>query len=252
MGLNKEINKHCKEVGDLLTKIETIKENSLVWNSFYTDFEYRFCWASNSLEGNTLSLNDTIGIIDFDEVRNDHSYKEYTQAKALYNAIKNLRVTGQEITESWLKENNGIIISGIGEYRVQNIVSGSLVDAKHRLPDFTEIPKLMEKYLNSIKNGQFEKISQKIEALAVAYLDFLCIHPFAEGNGKVGRLLFNQLILNYGLLPVTYKCKAKYKQALSVYEKTKDTSPMIQLICDEQKTAVKRLEKIYDKIKKKE
>lgn len=55
---------------------------------FIKDFAYRFCWSSNALEGNTLSLDETICLIDYDEVRSGHTYTEYQEAKNLYKAIK--------------------------------------------------------------------------------------------------------------------------------------------------------------------
>ncbi len=91
---------------DLVSCQEVFSE-PLVMEPFYKDFGYRFCWNSNSIEGNTLSLDETIEVVDFDTVRSGHTYREYTEAKNLYRAIRKfLDVEGTNITEEWIKNVN--------------------------------------------------------------------------------------------------------------------------------------------------
>ena len=71
-----------------LELIKAAKEQPVIMKPFIKDFAYRFCWSSNALEGNTLSLDETICLIDYDEVRSGHTYTEYQEAKNLYKAIK--------------------------------------------------------------------------------------------------------------------------------------------------------------------
>ena len=52
-----------------LELIKAVKEQPVIMKPFIKDFAYRFCWSSNALEGNTLSLDETICLIDYDEVR---------------------------------------------------------------------------------------------------------------------------------------------------------------------------------------
>ena len=52
-----------------LELIKAAKEQPVIMKPFIKDFAYRFCWSSNALEGNTLSLDETICLIDYDEVR---------------------------------------------------------------------------------------------------------------------------------------------------------------------------------------
>lgn len=48
-----------------------------VLEMFTKDFSLRFCWSSNALEGNTLSLDETVSVIEYDEVRSGHTFREY-------------------------------------------------------------------------------------------------------------------------------------------------------------------------------
>ena len=56
-------------------------EDPLIRQPFTEDFVRRFSWSTNAIEGNTLSLEETIALIDYDEVRSNHTYAEYTDAK---------------------------------------------------------------------------------------------------------------------------------------------------------------------------
>ncbi len=65
-------------------------ENPLISQPFTEDFARRFSWSTNAIEGNTLSLEETIAVIDYDEVKSNHTYSEYTDAKNAYYAIRKM------------------------------------------------------------------------------------------------------------------------------------------------------------------
>ena len=82
-----------------ILQIETEKEeifqylkNLLISQPFIEDFARRFAWSTNAIEGNTLSLEETIAVIDYDEVRSNHTYSEYTDAKNVYHAIQKMLI----------------------------------------------------------------------------------------------------------------------------------------------------------------
>ena len=74
------------------TEIFRYMENPLIRQPFTEDFARRFSWSTNAIEGNTLSLEETIAVIDYDEVRSNHTYSEYTDAKNAYYAIQNMLI----------------------------------------------------------------------------------------------------------------------------------------------------------------
>ena len=55
-------------------KIFKLMENPLISQPFTEDFAKRFSWSTNAIEGNTLSLEETIAVLDYDEVRSNHTY----------------------------------------------------------------------------------------------------------------------------------------------------------------------------------
>ncbi len=100
-----------RQTQDELASAQEIMQNSLLMSWFTDDFAVRFCWSSNAIEGNTLSLEETFALVEFDEVNASHTYTEYEEAKNLYSAIKNLLIPFhvEPITEDWIKKSNRII-----------------------------------------------------------------------------------------------------------------------------------------------
>lgn len=73
-----------------------------------------------------------------------------------------------------------------------------------------------------------------IEKIALFHLKFESIHPFIDGNGKTGRLILNFELMKNGFVPINIKFKdrRKYYDAFKPYNENKDSSLMIDLICD--------------------
>ncbi|CUX31580.1 hypothetical protein BN3456_01338 [Clostridium sp. C105KSO13] len=58
-----------KEIETGLDSIQKDRTSDIILSPFTKDFSLRFCWSSNAIEGNTLSLDETISLIEYDEVR---------------------------------------------------------------------------------------------------------------------------------------------------------------------------------------
>ena len=69
--------------------IQDLIQNPVIKAPFWEDFEIRFCWSSNVIEGNTLSLDETIDFLLYDEVQSRHTYQEYTEAKNCWKRLQN-------------------------------------------------------------------------------------------------------------------------------------------------------------------
>jgi Fic family protein len=78
---------------------------------------------------------------------------------------------------------------------------------------------------------------------AVVHNQFENIHPFRDGNGRVGRLLLVNILLKHKLPPVNIELKnrAQYYNALQAYELDGDLRPTIELILKEYKKLKKLL-----------
>lgn len=243
---NKKILQELKEgmMGFDREGIETI-----VLDPFLRDFTYRLCWSSNALEGNTLSLEETVSLLEYDEVRGGHTFTEYEEAKNLYYAIqkKLLPISKKEITEAWIREVNGHILRKSGRYRNQEVYVGSLTEAVYYPPRAEHIKGEMQVYLQDV-NFVEEDIGRILDEVARQHILFERIHPFQDGNGRTGRMILNQQLINHGLLPLAINPTGKYRQAFRIYDRNKDYSLMVHLLVKAELESLDRIQGLQEKL----
>lgn len=264
-----------KKAEQLKPQIDALKSEPMIFEPFMKDFRYRFCWNSNRLEGNTLSLDETIEVIDYDTVRSGHSYTEYQEAKNLFSCIQNMLkdTHSTTITEDWICRVNGQILTGnsseYSSYRSHPVYIGTLAEAVYYPPAAEELPELMRQFADSAnalphKTGNVSEnaantncaasksktafsSADAIVSIATQHIRFERIHPFPDGNGRTGRMILNQQLLNCGLLPIVIENNSKYRQAFRQYHKNEDASMMVHLLCKEELAAFDRLQHLKAK-----
>ena len=96
-----------------------------------------------------------------------------------------------------------------GKYRDYRVRVGNYV-----APDWQDVKELMHKLTLFINNNM--KKMNAVELSARAHYKFEMIHPFGDGNGRVGRLLMNYILWhkNYPMLIIEYKNRSSYYRAL--------------------------------------
>lgn len=140
---------------------------------------------------------------DWQEVQN------YTQA--INSAIKSLR--DLPLSSRLLKQTHGILLANArgehklpGEFRTsQNWIGGnSLADARFIPPAHTYVNELMGDLENFLHNSDI-KVPSLIR-IGIAHYQFETIHPFLDGNGRIGRLLITLYLVSERILelPLLY------------------------------------------------
>jgi Fic family protein len=169
---------------------------------------------SSQIEGTQSSLSDlllfeseAIPGVPLDDVEEVSSY-----VAALNHGMERLR-GGMPISNRLIREIHGVLLSSgrgagkaPGEFRrSQNWVGGSIPSrASHVPPPPEEVEACMgelERYIHSP-----EAAAEPLVAAALAHVQFETIHPFLDGNGRLGRLLIALLLTDSGLLsePILY------------------------------------------------
>lgn len=203
--------------------------------------QIRNAWThhSTSLEGNSLTLGETSFILEEGltiqgKPIRDHN-EIYGHARAI-ELIYNLLNDAKEITKQHLFQLHETVLTEriididqpVGKWKTQSNFT-TYIDANNKqawreypAPKF--IDSLMREWLNQL-NQQIETVDSQEKALtayATLHLNFVTIHPFFDGNGRMARLLANLPVLKAGFPPIVVPQEARYqyKLALSAYQNT--------------------------------
>jgi Fic family protein len=188
-------------------------------------------YNSNAIENSSLTLEETDKIllkIDLDRYINE---RELFEAKNLARVVEyiNLRAKEKELDLEMILLLHKILISNInddiaGRFRVKEWVRVG----QYVAPDPEEVIPLMTKLLAEYY-GSSDPIDLKI---AKFHLGFEHIHPFVDGNGRIGRVLNNYLLIREGFVPIilSFADRPMYYQSFKEFQKEKTPQTMLELV----------------------
>ena len=211
----------------LLDILKLEKESNLK-GGMYHKVQIELTYNSNHIEGSRLTHDqtryiyetNTIGLTD--EVINVDDIVETANHFRCIDLIidkANLNITENLIKQLHLILKNGTTDSRkkrfvVGDYkRLPNEVGGRVTTSPEKVED--EVKSLIEWY-NNIKNKTLNDIIE-------FHYRFEYIHPFQDGNGRVGRLLMFKECLKYNIVPfiIDEKLKMFYYRGLKEWEQEK-------------------------------
>ncbi len=230
--LGKDIPENIKEMKEiflrdclkeeLFLKLEKIKKNfnkekkrlpESIRTKDLERFSIELTYNTNAIEGSTISLEETEELLERDIAPRKpiKDIKEtLNHANLFKNMVQNKERLSEKIILRWHKEIFGETKKDIGgRYREYRIRVGSYI-----APDWQEVKGLMEDFFRWYNKNN--KIMHPIELAARAHYKFEKIHPFGDGNGRIGRLMISY-ILNISGFPqiiIEYKRRNYYYKAL--------------------------------------
>lgn len=190
-------------------------------------------YNSNAIENSTLTLKETEKILLDMEVSRDVSLREVYEARNLARVTGYIRNKSREtaVNKETILLLHQMLIGGIddntagrfrkkGEYvRVGNYVAPA--------PEHVEslIASIIVAYTSDLSTYFVDKIAR-------FHLDFENIHPFNDGNGRIGRVLagFQLQRLGFPLIIIRDREKKAYYQAFRDYRDAKNTKTMEKVI----------------------
>jgi Fic family protein/DNA-binding XRE family transcriptional regulator len=217
-----------KEYSNIIKEILNNKD-------IYDEFVLKLTYHSNSIEGSTLSERDTAAII-FDNVAlPNKTLIEQLEAKNHQTAVEHLfghLSKGGEINELLILKLHSVLLNGIysdaGLYRRHAVrIGGSNVPTANYL----KINELMSELFIDIDR---EKSADIIKQVSSVHSKFEQIHPFPDGNGRIGRLLMTAMLLKQNIAPavIHQENKQLYYTYLNKSQLKGDSSQLEDFICD--------------------
>lgn len=188
---------------------------------------------SNAIENSTLTLEET------DKILLELDLQRFVSRREQYEAINLAKVVSYIKNKARETELNFEIILSLHKMLLTNInadIAGRFRNTKEwvRVGSYVAVnPTEIESRLNAILIAYHANITDSIvEKIAKFHLGFEYIHPFVDGNGRIGRVLNNYLLINDGYVPINIKFKdrTQYYEAFREFEDTKKTSIMQKLV----------------------
>ena len=231
MAITKPIKKHIQELKGEYDKLSKGKESLLV---LIDEAEIpESVYNSNAIENSTLTLKETEKILLEMEVSRDVSVREVYEAKNLFRVINYIRNKSREkeIDRELILLLHQMLIGGINdEFAGRFRRPGEYVRVgTHIAPAPEKVESMIETILGEYVNDLEKYFGDKI---AKFHLDFETIHPFCDGNGRIGRVLMNYQLMRAGfpMIIIRDKEKQKYYQSFSDYRQGQNTKTMEKVL----------------------
>lgn len=216
---------------------------------YLDDILVRLAHHSSALEGNTITLAETISIILHNQVSSNRSvdlrevYEIKNHEQAFHFVIESLQ-ENEQLSLYIVKEIHSLLMDRLQYDRGQfKSVDNAILGADFMTASVQETPFLMQQWVDNL-NYRLEAAagaSEKLAALAEAHIAFERIHPFADGNGRTGRMLLNYSLLQHGFAPliINSKDKATYLRFLTEQD-TNSFSHFIEAALQEEQQRLQR------------
>lgn len=226
------------EYADLLGRLDAKQERYAAldreqpgFDALEDAFVVTFTYETDAIEGNKLSHDETSQVLS-GKVVADRPLKEHLQCVGHRDAFEYVQKLARDLiplSEQVIKDIHSYLTLDApalrGVYREESV---RVMGAFHQPPEADRVPAKMAKQVAKVLHPE----CHAIENAVIFLLKFAGIHPFLDGNGRVGRLLLNFLLLEQGYpaISIAPADRDTYYEAIDTYYRDHDASPMLKLI----------------------
>ena len=175
---------------------------------YIDDLLVRIAYHSSAIEGNTISLADTVTILLHETIPGKVSKREFYEMENHKQAL--------EYVIDQLENNESLslnIVRGIHTQLMDHLNfdrgmwkthDNAIVGADFNTASAHDVPYLMKQWIDNLnyRLHQSKTDEEKIKHILEMHIDFERIHPFSDGNGRTGRLLIIYSLLEHDISPI--------------------------------------------------
>ncbi|MDR2860901.1 MAG: Fic family protein, partial [Elusimicrobiota bacterium] len=190
----------------LLIKLRTEKEARLK-GGLYHQTQIRFCYSSNYIEGSRLSEEQTRYIFETNTINTKAN--ETANIDDIIEAVNHfacfdfmLDTADKPLSENIIKDFHHILKSNTSDSKKDWFNVGDYKSKANMVGDsITTDPKYVQKEIADLLSGYLDKETINLEDICSFHYRFEKIHPFQDGNGRVGRIIMFKECLKNNIMP---------------------------------------------------
>lgn len=204
------------------------------------NFKVLFAYHSGNIENDAITLHDTREIFENGTVINYtgdlRTLFEIKNQKDCFQYLLDKIINKEELTIPFILELHRQLMKGCydetryqkgeraGTFKLHDYVTGDGIGAS---PE--DVENELQSLLEEVKGAEGKDV---MTIAAYLHLRFEEIHPFADGNGRVGRTLLNYYLMTHGYPPVVLYAEDKktYYLALTVFDKTGEVNGFVEFL----------------------
>mgnify|MGYP001583429290 CR=1 FL=1 len=227
-------------------KLEVCHFDKKDWKRFTEEFVYN----TNAIEGSTVRLGEVKEILAKYKIAKE---PEEIETKGVAKAINYIRKTKEDLSLPLIRRLHKLCFEGskpfAGQFRnVDVVIMNAIGEIVHAGVPLSQLDFALKDLVLWHKENK-NKFKSLVLA-AIIHDQFEHIHPFQDGNGRVGRLLLNFVLIknNYPPINILLEDRAEYYHTLQEYSKNQDLKPTLKFLI---KQYQKMLRRVPTKIKAK-
>lgn len=209
--------------------LKILKADKKIRDRFILDMTYH----SNAIEGSRMTIKETEKAFLGKKVKGKELF-EVLEAVNHRNALEYLLDEvrpGFKIDKDYILKLHEIIMYNFnnklpGKYRTGSV---NLTNTDIVLPSAQDVPLRMGRLIKKLNNYGRDPITK----IARDHYEFEAIHPFFDGNGRVGRLIIITQLLSKGFVPAIIKVDDRYQYYVALSKGDMgDFNNIVQMVCD--------------------
>lgn len=156
-------------------------------------------YYTSKIEGAKTTRVRTTEIHNGSPVKKDNEYSEL-MIKNAFDAVRLLNLYGNKVSKESLKHVWYVLTEGCRdnqEIMGDNYRSGDVYAGDFEAASFKLVPELMDKWIDFYNNDKFD--SMPFIKASLLHYAFETIHPYCDGNGRLGRLMVNNYLIGRGI-----------------------------------------------------